>query len=313
MSHRVSGNLKQHAVERLDQWFETLPFPLASILRAWQATAGEDFKTKHEHLLHFFEAAAEFFSVIFLSAFKSNDALFETHKVKLMEALEQMGLGFRRPSFGTWKLVTEYLVKQTRMLLGGDNEGRALCAELFSDPGLTLPEAVSRKEIATVLSAANKIRNDTAHGGVLGQEEARLLNEQLLGQVQKLREAMGNVWNEIQLIQPLRCVLRRGTFQTDFTVLMSSNSEFLTDTRQMMMCLDAEHLYLSNKRSGRALKLLPLVQFGPAPQSARNACYFFNRLERDGARFISYHFIEKPALTGHFDEATNTIKSLITS
>jgi hypothetical protein len=44
-----------------------------------------------------------------------------------------------------------------------------------------------------------------------------------------------------------------------------------------------ERLYICNKDSGQALKLLPLVQVGASPQSARHACYFFNRLERDGA------------------------------
>jgi hypothetical protein len=78
----------------------------------------------------------------------------------------------------------------------------------------------------------------------------------------------------------------------------------------MATWLDVERLYLSRKDSGRALKLLPLIQVGPSPQSAKNACYFFSRLERDGARFISYHFTDKPELTGLFEDATDTIKLL---
>ena len=75
--------------------------------------------------------------------------------------------------------------------------------------------------------------------------------------------------------------------------------------------LDVEHLYLCNKDSGQTLKLLPLVQVGPSPQSANNACYFFNRLERDGsARFISYHFMDTPELIGEFTQATEAIKLL---
>src|SRR5262249_47757413 len=42
-SSRLSGSLKQQAIASLEQWFETLPFPLASILRAWQATPSQDF------------------------------------------------------------------------------------------------------------------------------------------------------------------------------------------------------------------------------------------------------------------------------
>ena len=109
LSGRLSGSLKQHAASDLDQWIETLPFPLASILRAWQASPSKDFKTKYEHLLHFFEATTEFLGVILLSAFTSNEALFGPNKQKLSEAMQKSNLSFQRATFGTWKLVVEYL------------------------------------------------------------------------------------------------------------------------------------------------------------------------------------------------------------
>jgi hypothetical protein len=155
------------------------------------------------------------------------------------------------------------------------------------------------------------MRNDwSGHGGVVGQEEAQLRNEQLLGEVHKLREAIADTWNETQLIHALHCRPRRGLFENEVAILMGSNSEFLKETRSMGTWLDVERIYLSTKESRRALKLLPLVQVGPSPQSAKNACYFFNRMERDGARFVSYHFTDQPELTGKFDEATETIKFL---
>ena len=69
--------------------------------------------------------------------------------------------------------------------------------------------------------------------------------------------------------------------------------------------------YRLSETSGEALKLVPLVQVGPTPKSAKNACYFFSRLEQDGARCISYHYIDQPELRGQFDEATETIKFLM--
>lgn len=117
LAMRLAGGIKQHASERLEQWFETLPFPLASILRAWQAAPSQDFKTKHEHLLHFFEGTAEFYSVILLSAFNSNEVIFEPHRRKLAAAMLKQNLTFKRATFGTWGLVIEYLGKQTRELL----------------------------------------------------------------------------------------------------------------------------------------------------------------------------------------------------
>ncbi|MDR4466190.1 MAG: hypothetical protein MRJ66_18195 [Nitrospira sp.] len=318
LARRLAGEIKQHASATLDQWFETLPFPLASILRVWQATPSQDFKTKYEHLLHFFEGAAEFVSVIFLSAFNSNHAVFATHRQKLTETMQKQNLSFKRSTFGTWKLVVEYFSKQTRDLLNENGKkpedaknDRALCADMFSDPSLSLPYALSRKELAAIFSMTNKMRNDWGgHGGVVGQGEAELRNQQLLAEVQNLREAIADTWAETQMIHALHCRPRRGLFENEVALLMGSNNEFLKETRSMSTWLDVERLYLSKKDSGKALKLLPLIQVGPSQQSAKNACYFFSRLERDGARFVSYHFTDWPELTGQFADATETIRLL---
>ena len=319
LSKRLGGGLKEQMAERLDQWFETLPFPLASILRAWQATPSQDFKAKHEHLLHFFEGTAEFISVILLSAFSSNEALFGPHKQKLSEAMQKQNLSFQRATFGTWKLVVEYLGKQTRELLSLDGKkpedaqnDRALCADIFADPSLGLPEALSRKELAAVLSTTNKMRNDwSGHGGVVGQEEAQLRNEQLLAEVQNLRGVIADTWVDTQLVHGLHCRLRRDLYENEVGILMGSNTPFITAQRTTVTALDVEHLYLLKEDSTRALKLIPLIQVGSSPQSAKNACYFFNRLEREGgARFVSYHFTDKPEFSGQFTGATEAIKSL---
>jgi predicted transport protein len=296
----------------VEQWFETLPFPLASILRAWQATPSQDFKTKHEHLLHFFEGTTEFISIIFLSAYRSNEALFTSHKNKLAQSMQKQRLSLQRATFGTWKLIVEYFGKRTRELLSGDKHARALCANIFSDQTLALPIALSQKELADIIAATNKMRNDwSGHGGVVGQEEAKLRNDQLIEEVQKLREVLADTWAETQLIHALHCRPRRNVFENEVAILMGSNPDFLKEARSMATWLDVERLYLTKKTSGGALKLLPLVQVGPAPKSAKNACYFFSRLEQDGARFISYHYIDQPELRGQFDEATEIIKLLM--
>lgn len=317
-SSRLSGNLKEQARIGLDQWFEIIPFPLASILRAWQATPSDDYKTKHEHLLHFFEATAEFISVILLSAFSGNASLYGPHKKKLKEAMAKQNLSFQRATFGTWKLVVEYLGKQTRMLLQESGKkpedaknDRAICAGLFSDSTLRFPSLLCCKELAAVLGATNTMRNDwSGHGGVVGQEEAKLRNEQLLGQVEKLRQAMADVWDSSLIVNALHCRPRKGMFENEIAILKGSNSEFLKESRAMSTWLDVDSLYIINGDQGNALKLLPLVQISASPGTAKNACYFFNRTEREGARFVSYHFAGQPELSGLFEEATDAIKFL---
>jgi hypothetical protein len=165
--------------------------------------------------------------------------------------------------------------------------------------------------LAQIFLRTNKLRNDwSGHGGVVGAEEAQSRNEQLVGELQNLREVLADTWTRAQLIRALHTVHRRGVFENEVAVLMGSNSEFLKETRKMAISMDVERIYLSNGRAAQALKLLPLVEIGASPQSAKNACYFFSRLERDGARFISYHYADKPELKGQFDDATQAIKFL---
>lgn len=301
---RFSESMGEFTGQRLDKWIETLPFPLASILRAWQATPSEDYKTKYEHLLHFFEAAAEFLSIILISAFGSDPCFFGPHKDKLDKALANQNLSFQKATFGTWKLILEYLSKQTRQLLqpeimkkGEGTDNLSFLAKLFADPSLALPRVLGDKELPRIFSDTNQKRNDwSGHGGVVGQDEAKRRNEQLLGDLQRLRTVFTNIWKDVELIYALHCKPRRGMFENEIAILMGSNGVFLKEARQLSTWLDVECLYLARKGVGSVLRLIPLVLIGPSPSSAKNACYFFNRIEKGGLRYISYHSIEQPEI-----------------
>ena len=311
LSKRLSVDIMPQAAISLDQWFETLPFPLASILRAWQATSSLDYKTRYEHLLHFFEAAAEFISVILLSAFSSNIEFFSEHRTKLITAWKKQNISLERASFGTWKIAVEYLGKQTRNLLSAEKDKRSLCAEIFADPSLDFAQMLSNQELAAIISAGNKMRNDwSGHGGIVGESEAKLRNEKLLSEVHKLRDIMADSWTRIEMIQCLGCKPRRGKFDNEVAILKGSNSEFLKETRPMSSWLDVERLYLISNESDRPLLLLPLVNIGPSPNSAKNACYFYSRVEQDGLRFVSYHYVDQSERKDKFDDASNAISFL---
>lgn len=307
-----SDTTERDLSDGFEQWFEEIPFPLASIARAWLVEPGHDFKTKYEHLLHFFEATAQFVSVILLSAFSSDASAFAQHKQKLITEMAANNLSFQRSTFGTWKLIIEYLGKQTRQILAASNDAKGMCDEMFCDPSLRLPQALSNKDLTATLVTTNKMRNDwTGHGGVVSQEEAKRRNSLLLAEVQKLRRVFADCWQLNKLICSTTSRLRRGVFENEVTVLMGSNSEFLRQSKMMSIALEVERLYVSSSESTKALKLLPLIQVGPSPHSVKNACYFFNRIERDGgARFISYHYLDKPELMGDFEQATDAIRVL---
>ena len=308
LSDRLAGGLTEHASSDRIQWIEMLPFPLASILRAWEATPMQDCKTKYEHLLHFFEATAEFLSIILLSAYTSNETLFSSHREALADALHRQHLSFERSTFGLWKAVLEYFGKRTRTLA---TEERSLCTELFCDSTVEFPTIICDKRVAQILSRTNQMRNDwSGHGGVVGQGEAQLRNEQLVGEFEQLRGVFGDVWKRSQVIRGLQSRFRNGAFENDVKVLVGSNPGFLTESRVLVMAMDVDRMYLMNKGERQALKLIPLLQMGPSPLSDNNACYFFNRIDRSGVRFISYHYADRPELTGTFAEASEIIQFL---
>jgi len=112
------------------------------------------------------------------------------------------------------------------------------------------------------------------------------------------------------LIYLLHCLPRRDVFENEIAILTGSNSEFLKETRSTAEWLDGDHLYLIKKDSLRGLKLRPLVRVGPSPASAKNACYFFNRVEKDGLRFVSYHFADIPEIKASLEEASTVLRFL---
>ena len=121
---------------------------------------------------------------------------------------------------------------------------------------------------------------------------------------------MSDLWDSSVMVNALLCRPRRGIFENEIAILKGSNSEFLKEPREMSTWLDLENLYIINGDQKSALKLLPLIQLNASPKTAKNACYFFNRTEQNGARFVSYHFKDQPELSDRFRDATEAIKLL---
>jgi len=66
-------------------------------------------------------------------------------------------LSFNRATFGTWNLVVEYLGKQMSDLLNDNGKkprdaknDMVLCEEMFAAPSFSQPNALGRKELASI-------------------------------------------------------------------------------------------------------------------------------------------------------------------
>ncbi len=276
--------------ERFTDWLASLPFPLATILWAYHAE-NVNFHKKLDHLDHFFEALAEFLATLFLSAFVRDDEIFKAERDKLRDALSRHHLSVERSTFGTWVKVAERLGKRARTMLNGAEEERARCKRLFMSHDHELLQSLLSSKLVGIMQDTNALRNDwRGHGGVVGDSIVIQRLDRLGVYLTKARECFGDMWSRYQLYRPREMKFVEGTFSVSADMLVGLATPFETVTIQTSEPLEHGHLYFFADGETRGLKLLPLIRVLPSPDTAENACYFYNRRQSDGVRFVSYHF-----------------------
>jgi hypothetical protein len=278
--------------DRYQDWLESLPFPLASILWRHHAS-GASYQERFKTLLHFFEATAAFIATIHLSAFMSDNALWKKTTPILQEKLTQENLSLEIASFGAWKFFVEYLSGRCRKL---DDDVRA---RIYGTSNHNHIEMICHANLLSVLQRANKIRNDNdGHSGVIGNNEAKKYHDELFGLVTTLRGVFGRTWRNYELIQPLQNHYQKGIYTYNINLLIGVHSNpFEVVKRDSSSPLEHERLYLFDASSQRGLLLQPFMHVIPSPQNHVNACFFLNRNQNNDKRFVSYHFEQESSIT----------------
>jgi predicted RNA methylase len=272
--------------DTIEAWLDSLPFPLASIL--WRYRAGDGItKETNEILLHFFEALAEFWATVLLSAAKSDPAFWADHSGSLHAALSKHHLSFDHATFGLWICVAGTLRKRLEDLskTDADRFGAMIASSSRDVMGMLLDS-----RLVQILQTANGIRNGKAHGGALGAAEIRRTHDELLDLVQTCRSVMGCTWERYELVQPGACKFSGGVWNYTVRRIMGVRTPFVAAQRKVVAGMEDRFLHLLDAEGDRSLALLPFVRIMPSPKTEENACYFYNRREPDVQRFVSYHF-----------------------
>jgi hypothetical protein len=276
-----------------ETWTHTLPFPLASVL--WHCLAEPQAADQVSYLLKFFEGLAQFAATVQLSACTADRAFFDAHKSGWFGP-DRTGrcLTLQRATFGTWVELSERLAATGRQLLAGYGDEADFYLGLFSASDTGLIEALNNRDLDRILRHALQRRNDFEHGGVVGprQQTERLKDlEELLARTRRLFGWSFETWT---LLRPGSMTLAHGEFDVTATILTGTNAAFRKKHVQLSYPLDAEFLYLLNAGSSQALALVPLIRFIPDRNTGEDACYFYNRLEGEQVRWVSYHYRGEP-------------------
>ena len=79
---------------------------------------------------------------------------------------------------------------------------------------------------------------------------------------------------------------------------------------ESVMPLETDALYLFDTVSRTGLKLQPFVEVIPSPERQAVACFIFNRVDKDSARWVSYHFDQEAEISHPSNGVLNALSRL---
>ena len=288
-----------HQEDTLETWLPRLPYPLSSILWNYQATL--DPRRQTEILFAFFEATAEFVSTILLSGLRSNPSIYEQLKRGPLSEIE--GTRWRDATLGFWIVTGMNLAKTVRRMLSDE---RLVCLDLFRCSGNWL-DAMASKDLFAVVQRVGELRNAwKGHGGIESDQETAQRLERLQSELTALLTPLTLAFEDLTLVRPKTMQYDGQVYSVVAEDLIGSAVPFREATFQTITPMKTGGLYILEREGRDGLRLLPFVRMR-AGIPAATACYFYSRLGKDGARFVSYH----QALESELTEQDRDLSALV--
>lgn len=295
-SHKtISKDLKNiNQEEKLEDWIDTLPFPISSIL--WRYYATKENGNKIEHLFHFFEAYSEFFTMIMLSALKQDEQFYRQECHKWIGTDVRFKDWYLRATFGNWNRLGSDLSKATRTYLA-DNDKKDYCKNIYGNPSDAFLNMLTNKGIINVLFEVANLRNKwKGHGGISSEEENKQRVVILEQQLNELRKHISDGFEETRMLSPTTSSFEDGMFTFNAKELVGARTPFNETSIKSLIPLDRKKLYLAHSNQNKPVELIPFIKY----IEASDAIYFYTSIESKDVRWVSYHFdkeaeIKQPA------------------
>ncbi|MCL2115640.1 MAG: SAM-dependent methyltransferase [Methanobrevibacter sp.] len=288
-SKKIAKKSKEFNQKEFEKWIESLPFPLASILYAYDVETNYDVKIKY--ILHFFESLSEFNFNLMLSAVSSNSDFYNKHFSKCRASHNRaFKKWFLKPTFGNWNNFGSCFAKAIRVILEDPNKKSELL-QLFANSNESFVKMVSNKKFYNLLFKIAELRNRwEGHGPIVDKNEQekrlRVLKKALI----ILKNIISDNYKDLNLIAPVESRYSEGVYNSLSKRLMTTRPPFKSIEVKTTIPLDVKKKYLVYKDSSLAIELLPLFDIMESPQKQQEACYFYNITEKDKVQFVSYHF-----------------------
>ena len=138
--------------------------------------------------------------------------------------------------------------------------------------------------------------------------EAELRYGDLREKLNGTREIFGAVWRESHILRPGTASFDGSRFQHEVEMIVGTRTPFARANVVTSEPLQNGQLYLWNAGNEKALLLLPLIKIRSSPKTEENACYYYNRIQGNKPRYLSYHFGADSDIT--LEDASDVIQAL---
>jgi hypothetical protein len=255
--------------------------------------------------VRFFESATLFLVDIHISALRGDVA---SLRDLIGRDKPEDGI-YTHGSIGIWADLLARLAKRTRELLQ-DDPARVL--ELFRVRDQSRLDAIANKVVINALlhDAATYRRDWVGHAAIAGRHdwESRLaLAEATLA---RFREVLADAFAGWSLVRPGHGRNHGGVITTDIEQIVGSRSQFRQSAVDLRELPEEGGLYMLESGASLLLPLSPLFRMRRGPESAEDACYFYDRIQPEGVRWISYHFEPQPEFVEPDAEVVHLIAEL---
>ncbi|MGW5465113.1 N-6 DNA methylase [Streptomyces sp. NPDC003996] len=296
----------------LAEWAGSLPFPMASALWAYESKGDSNLHARHAQMFHFWDAAIEFHAAVVLSALLQDRSGLEQELPALAAQFSNVGLSPERATLGVWHIVLQRLTKRYRTALTGtDTDEQARVRTAFADAPPDFLDTLLSTDVTNLFGEVIHLRNTwSGHSGATSEDSLKEQLGFLTGHVHTLRNLIGAGWLDFPLIRAGGARIRNGVFHHDVDLAMGPNRPFRQERIPSSVALEEDGLYLRPREGGRALPLAPLITLEPAAFGSNSDCYYYNRLQAEGVRFVAYHEVAESEMIKEVAPAASLIAAL---
>jgi len=217
---------------------------------------------------------------------------------------------FHQPSWGHWLVLGKRIAKETRRMLS--REDRELCLNLYGKPTASFVNMITSKKVYALLDEVRQYRNNwIGHGGPVDSKEwsnRLMLCDSILSNIQN---TIADNFDMCMLLSPEQGFYQNGIFDFEAKILKGSRTVFKKERVKTITPMDKNKLYITHEDQIHPLELLPFLRLHWSPHKERNTCYFYNRLEKDGIRWISYYLVPDSEIITYDNEGVFKALSLL--